>query len=129
MDDLEKIDLLRCRMDMSYQEAAHVLQLADGSVVEALILAESRQNQGTSSWELRGREVMAKIRALLREGNITKITIFHDDRPLLVLPVTVGVMGAVFIPKLALLATSVCLLGRCRIQVERDQSGESVDEV
>ena len=116
-------------MDMSYQEAAHVLQLADGSVVEALILAESRQNQGTSSWELRGREVMAKIRALLREGNITKITIFHDDRPLLVLPVTVGVMGAVFIPKLALLATSVCLLGRCRIQVERDQSGESVEEV
>ncbi|NMB46304.1 MAG: DUF4342 domain-containing protein [Firmicutes bacterium] len=128
-DELQKIDLLRERMDLSYQEAAELLHVTEGSVVEALILAEARKNQEQTSWEVRGREVVAKIQEILREGNITKMRILHNDKPVFVFPVTAGVAGILLMPKLALLATSVCLLGRCRIEVERDCPQPSVSEL
>lgn len=127
-DELQKIDLLRERMDLSYQEAVELLHLAEGSVVDALVLAEARKQQEQRSWEVRGREVAGKIQEILREGTITKIRVMHDDKPIFVFPVTAGVAGVLIMPKLALLATSVCLLGRCRIEVERDCPEEPLSE-
>jgi hypothetical protein len=128
IDELSKIDLLRERMDLSYQEAVELLHLTEGSVVDALVLAEAKKKQAQCSWEVRGREVVAKIQELLREGNITKIRIMHEGKPVFVFPVTAGLVGVLVMPKLALLATSVCLLGRCRIEVERDYPGDPISE-
>lgn len=129
IDELGKIDLLRERMDLTYQEAAELLHLTEGSVVDALVLAEAKKKQEQSSWEVRGREVVAKVQELLREGNITKIRIMHKGKPVFVFPVTAGLAGVLIVPKLALLATSVCLLGRCRIEVERDDCpGDPISE-
>lgn len=123
--ELEKIDLLRERMDLTYQEAIELLHLTEGSVVDALVLAEARKKQDQNSFEVRGREVVDKIQELLREGSVTKIRIIHDGKPIFVFPVTAGLVGVLIMPKLALLATSICLLGRCRIEVERDSPPET----
>lgn len=123
--ELEKIDLLRERMDLTYQEAVELLHLTEGSVVDALVLAETRKKQDQSSFKVRGHEVLDKIQELLREGSITKIKVIHDERPIFVFPVTAGLAGVLIMPKLALLVTSVCLLGRCRIEVERDSPLET----
>ncbi|NLJ25286.1 MAG: DUF4342 domain-containing protein [Firmicutes bacterium] len=122
--ELEKIDLLRERMDLTYQEAVELLHLTEGSVVDALVLAETRKKQDQSSFEVRGREVLNKVQELLREGSVTKIRIIHDGKPVFVFPVTAGLAGVLIMPKLALLATSICLLGRCQIEVERDAPPE-----
>ena len=126
--ELEKIDLLRERMDLTYQEAVELLHLTEGSVVDALVLAEARKKQDQCSFEVRGREILNKIQGLLREGSTTKIRIVHDDKPVFVFPVTAGLAGVLIMPKLALLATSVCLLGRCRIEVEREPPQEPQSE-
>ena len=105
VEDLKKIDLLRERMGIGYQEAVELLHLTEGSVVDALVLAEARQKKAETAWEVRARDVVGKIRELLREGNV---------------PVTAGVVGALLLPKLTLAAAAVCLLGRCCIEVERE---------
>ncbi len=120
VDDLRKIDLLRERMRISYQEAAELLRLTEGSVVDALVLAEARQKKAESAWEARARGILEKTRALVREGNATKVKVIHKGRPVLVFPVTVGVAGAVLLPKVTLLAAALCLLGRCCIEVGRE---------
>lgn len=120
MEDLKKIDLLRERMGIGYQEAVELLHLTEGSVVDALVLAEARQKKAETAWEVRARDVVEKIRELLREGNITKVKIIHKGRQVLVFPVTAGVVGAFLLPKLTLAAAAVCLLGKCRIEVERE---------
>jgi len=113
VEDLKKIDLLRERMGISYQEAVELLNLTEGSVVDALVLAEARQKKAETAWEGRAQNVLAKIRELVREGNVTKVKI-----------VTAGLIGALLLPKLTLAAAAVCLLGKCSIEVER-QAPES----
>ncbi|NLA58765.1 MAG: hypothetical protein GX855_07710 [Firmicutes bacterium] len=73
MEDLKKIDLLRERMGISYQEAVELLNLTEGSVVDALVLAEARQKKAETEWEDRAQNVLAKIQELVRKGNVTKV--------------------------------------------------------
>ena len=61
-DGLKKIDLLRERMGIGYQEAAELLHLTEGSVVDALVLAEARQRKTGTTWEVRARDAAGKLR-------------------------------------------------------------------
>ena len=46
---LEKLDILRERADLSYQEAKELLELCDGDVVQALIELEHRPKKESST--------------------------------------------------------------------------------
>lgn len=118
-DQLAKIDEVRIRTGLGYQEAREVLQEAQWNLVDALVIAEQRQQRAQSSWEVRGREVMDRVKQLIRQGNITRIRVKHKDEVLFELPVTVGVVGTVLLPKLTVLAAIVGLLTKCTIEVER----------
>ncbi len=118
-DELAKIDLVRERTGLSYQESREVLRESQWNVVDALVLAEQRLRRKENSWEVRGHEVLTKIKELLRQGNITKIRVKHRDEVLFDIPVTLGVVGTVIAPNLAVLAAGVCLLTKCTIEVER----------
>lgn len=128
-DQLAMIDEVRVRTGLSYQEAREVLQEAQWNVVDALVIAEQRQERLKNSWEVRGREVVDHVKRLIRQGNITRIRVKHRDEVLFELPVTVGVMGTVLLPKLAVLAAGVCLLTKCTIEVERRPEVEQGVEV
>lgn len=121
MDDLEKIDIIRERTGVGYKEARELLVEARGDVVQALVLAEEREEQRRSSWEVRGKELVDKVLQLLHEGNVTSIRILHGGKQIFVIPVTAGVIGTLLAPKLALLAAAACLFTRCRIEVQREE--------
>lgn len=118
-DELAKIDLVRERTGLSYKEAREVLWESQWNVVDALVLAEQRLKCRQNSWEVRGHEVLDRMKELLHQGNITKIRVKHKGEVLFEIPVTVGVVGTVIAPNLALLAAGVCLLTKCTIEVER----------
>jgi hypothetical protein len=131
-DRLTKVEMIRERTGLSYAEAAALLDEAEGDVLGALILHEQRsQAQGTrtAQWEVfetKGHELAAKIKELVKRGNVTKVRIKRDGRTLAELPVTAGVVGAVVSPHLALLGSAACLLGRCSIEIERDDEAPTV---
>ena len=65
-------------------------------------------------------ELVATIKRLIQEGNVTRIVIKDEEGKLLLdMPVTVGVLGVLFAPWLAAIGTIAALATRCTIVVER----------
>ena len=74
----------------------------------------------TEEFKVNGEEVMAKVKALIKEGNIRKLTIKNKEGSnILEVPLTVGVVGAVLAPPLAAIGAAAALLTECTISVER----------
>ncbi len=71
-------------------------------------------------FKVKGEELLAKVKQLIKEGNVRKITIKDKGgKTLVVLPLTVGVVGAVLVPVLAAVGTIAALVTECTIAVER----------
>ncbi|HEY3425055.1 MAG TPA: DUF4342 domain-containing protein [Negativicutes bacterium] len=125
---LEKIDLLRERIGLSYREAKEALERNRGNVVEALIDMESKkQGKWTEEFSVRSGEVIDKVKELIHSGTINKIRIKNDDRILVEIPVSIGAIGAVIMPQLAALGVLVAMFKRCSIEVVRND-GETEAE-
>jgi len=61
-----------------------------------------------------------RVSELLREGNVTKIIVKDEKgKQLLEIPATVGVLGVVVAPWLAVLGVIAALVTNCKIVVER----------
>ena len=65
--------------------------------------------------------VMDKIKALIHEGNVSRVIIEHDGRTIAEFPLTVGVVGAVLAPVVAAIGALVAVLKDCTIHVEREK--------
>lgn len=70
---------------------------------------------------VKGDELLSKVRNLISEGNVRKITIKNKDgKTLVVFPLTIGVIGTVLVPVLAAVGALAALVTECTISVERD---------
>ncbi len=68
-------------------------------------------------------DLLEKLKALVHEGNVSRIVVKHEGRPIAEFPVTAGVVGAVLAPVLAAVGALVALLKDCTIHVERTDAG------
>ena len=126
LDMLNKIDVLRERTDISYEEAKRALEAHNGSVVDALITLEKEDKSRREQFHVRGSELVDKVKDLLRKANVNKIRVKQEERTILELPVTAGVVGAVVAPELAILAAVAALITKCTVEVERAPVREDV---
>lgn len=68
-----------------------------------------------------GEELLAKVKELIKEGNVRRITITNKEgKDIIVIPLTLGVVGAVLLPPLAAVGAIAALVTECTISVERD---------
>lgn len=73
------------------------------------------------SFKVSGENLLKKVKELIKEGNIRKITIKDKNgKELITFPLTFGVVGAVIAPVLAAVGALAALIGECTISVERD---------
>jgi hypothetical protein len=78
------------------------------------------EEKKTEEFKVSGEELMAKIKAIIREGNARKVTIKDkDDKEILSFPLTVGVVGIALAPIFAAVATITALATECIIIIER----------
>lgn len=76
----------------------------------------------TEEFTLSGDEVIAKVRELVREGNIRRIIIKNEDgRTMIEVPLTIGLIGAALLPVFAAIGAAAALATRCTIVVEREE--------
>ena len=76
----------------------------------------------TESFKINGEQLLKKVKELIAEGNIRKITIKDKSgKELMSFPLTVGVVGAVLAPVLAAVGALAALIGECTISVEREE--------
>ncbi len=70
-------------------------------------------------FKVNGEDLVDKIKELVHEGNIRRILIKDkDDRILLDIPLTFGVLGVLVAPQLAALGALAALVGNATILVE-----------
>ncbi len=76
----------------------------------------------TEEFKVSGEELLKKVKALIAEGNIRRISIRNKEGKIIVeLPLTVGVVGAVLAPVLAAVGAIAALVTECTIVVERQE--------
>ncbi len=84
-------------------------------VCGASVAKISREEYTVSSDNL-----VARVRELLHEGNVTRIIVKDNmDKTLLEIPATVGVVGIAIAPWLMALGVVAALVTKCKIVVER----------
>ena len=73
--------------------------------------------------KIQGEKLVNKVKELVKEGNVRKITIHEKDgKELMSFPLTLGVVGAVFAPVLAAVGALAALIGECTITVAREEN-------
>ncbi len=79
----------------------------------------SEENVRREEFKVNGEALIEKIKELVREGNIRRIIIKDkDDRILVDIPLTFGVLGALVAPQLAAVGAIAALVSNATIVVE-----------
>lgn len=74
------------------------------------------------SFSIHGENLLKKVKELIEEGNVRKITITDKSgKELASFPLTVGVVGALVMPVLAAIGAIAALITECTITVEREE--------
>ena len=93
-----------------------------GYLVGGVPLSSGRGSHLGAAEEFRvsGEAVLAKVKELVREGNVRRITIKNDEgRTLIEIPLTIGVIGTVLLPVWAAIGAIAALVANLTIAVER----------
>jgi len=77
----------------------------------------------TETIQLEGGQLLDKVREVIHEGNVRHITIKQDDRVIVALPLTLGVVAAVVAPMLAAVGAIAALATNCSIEIVREEKG------
>ncbi|WP_244833277.1 DUF4342 domain-containing protein [Clostridium sp. BJN0001] len=110
---LEKVDLVRNRINVTYEEAKNALEVCDGNVVDAIVYLEKNEPEKVSissecdgskeKKEMSVKELKEYLKDLIEKGNISRIKIKKDEKVIVNIPVNAGVAAgviAVMIPQI-----------------------------
>ena len=132
MDKLEKIDIIKDRLNVSYEKANITLDETDGDLVEALVKLEqeedlqdetSDETQTNNYYQVKGQKLIDKIKEIIRQGNVNKISVSNNkDETLVEIPVTAGIVSLVIFPYLGILAGLTAMYKEYTLEIERDKS-------
>jgi len=74
----------------------------------------------TETIQVKGDNLMQKIKELVHEGNVRHITITSEEgNKLLEIPLTLGVVGVVLLPVFAAVGALAALVTDCTLEIER----------
>jgi hypothetical protein len=74
----------------------------------------------TEEFHVNGEELLSKIKELVRQGNIRRVTIKDKDgKTLIEFPLTIGVVGLILAPTLAAVGAIAALIGEATVVVEK----------
>lgn len=81
---------------------------------------QTQQKTRTEEFQIDGDRLVAKIKELLHEGNIRRITIKDEGgQTLIEIPLTIGVVGVLLLPVLAAVGAIAALVTKCTIVLEK----------
>ena len=92
----------------------------------------SAENVRKEEFQINGEALVARLKELVHEGNVRRITIKNDEGKILIeIPLTVGVVGAVLLPVWAAIGALAALAAKLTIVLEKvepaAEAGASVD--
>lgn len=80
----------------------------------------STQPNSTESFKVSGEDLLKRVKAIIKEGNVRRIIISNKEgKTILEIPVTIGIIGAAISPVLAAVGAIAALVTECTITVVR----------
>ncbi len=80
----------------------------------------AKEKTTKEEFKVSGEELLAKIKALIKEGNIRRIIIKNEKGETLIeIPLTYAAVGALLAPALAAVGAIAALVTKCTIVVEK----------
>jgi hypothetical protein len=112
--ELEKIDIIRSRFKVGYEEAKDTLKAAAGNVVGALAVLEKRPVNRTDLLAL-GAEIADEVQKLVGGGPIRRLRVKYGNKLLTETPVALTAAAALAVGVAAVLITKLI------IEVDKDE--------
>jgi integral membrane sensor domain MASE1 len=77
-------------------------------------------NQTHTEFKVDSKELVSKIKELIKAGNIRRITIKNSNEKTIVeIPLTIGVAGVIIAPVLAAVGAIAALVSECTVSIEK----------
>jgi predicted RND superfamily exporter protein len=122
---LEKIDLLRERANVSYQDAKEALEQCNNDLVEALVYLEKESKLRPEKKAHCESKFVTTVKDVLRKGNQTKFIIKKDSENIINLSVTAAVIIGIIATPIVVIGLPVALLTKHKIKIEKN-NGEDL---
>lgn len=135
---LEKIDQVLERVpSASYSEAKEALVISEGNVLDAIIYLE--QNKKTTKAKFKAKEKMEnalgkdaeemknQLKEMLKRSNVIRVIVEKDNKIIMNIPLTVGVVGLALGPLVTLVGLSAAVIGKFNIKVQNEEDKSVVD--
>lgn len=114
-----------CAHEPSFVTLNYIKSVADCKRVYNTNMVTAKKagskNSKTETFEIKGEDLVKKVKELVHEGNVRRIIIKDKKgKDLIEFPLTLGVVGAVIAPVLAAVGAVAALVAECTITVERE---------
>ncbi len=142
---IEKIDAVIQRVpSATYAEAKQALIDHNGDVIESIIALESN-NTIESNFSKKTKQakkavedilskdsedfqdIPAQAKELLKRSSVIRVIIDRNNKVIMNIPLTVGVVGVALLPIYTLVGLSAAVIGKCRIKIQNEDDGSIVD--
>ncbi|MEQ8236602.1 MAG: DUF4342 domain-containing protein [Syntrophomonadaceae bacterium] len=124
--DLEKIELLRERADVTYEEARDALEKCNGSLVEAIIYLEKSGKIKPPPHETQASAgFWATINKYIKIGNETRLVVSKDGRVVTDLSLIIVLLLTIILPPLVLVLFLLAIFSGHNIRLEKPYSAET----
>ena len=142
---IEKIDAVIQRVpSATYAEAKQALIDHNGDVIESIIALESN-NTIESNFSKKTKqakkavedmfskdsedfkEMKEQAKELLKRSSVIRVIIDRNNKVIMNIPLTVGVVGVALLPIYTLVGLSAAVIGKCRIKIQNEDDGSIVD--
>jgi len=122
--NLEQIDELRKRANVSYEDAKNALEQCEGNLIEALVYLEKQNkikpeekpfNESTCN----GSKFFKIVKKLVKKGNETKLIVKKEDTVVLNICVTLCIILSIVATPLVILALIFALATNHKIRIQK----------
>ncbi len=142
---IEKIDAVIQRVpSATYAEAKQALIDRNGDVIESIIALESNNtiesnfSKKTKQAKKAVEDILSKdsedfkdikeqAKELLKRSSVIRVIIDRNNKVIMNIPLTVGVVGVALLPIYTLVGLSAAVIGKCRIKIQNEDDGSIVD--
>lgn len=123
--NLDQIDELRKRANVTYEDAKSALEQCDGNLIDALVFLE-KQNKIKSEHEpCAPNNFFKAIKKLIKKGNETKFIVKKDEAIVLNVCVTLVVLLSVTVTPVMVAALILALATNHKIRIEKKNKEDS----
>ena len=143
---IEKIDSVIQRVhSATYAEDKQALIDHNGDVIESIIALESNKTTIESNLSKKTKqakkavedmfskdsedfkEMKEQAKELLKRSSVIRVIIDRNNKVIMNIPLTVGVVGVALLPIYTLVGLSAAVIGKCRIKIQNEDDGSIVD--